>query len=144
MKLAIFTDCFSVKFAPKFATKLTVVSTNLLLKILGNLTFFCQKCHINPSEIGLDCKCYDPRQALPFCYFNHVYMLVRMQLNTLIMLLFTDKTCYGCGETGHISKNCNNKKCKCLFGLIPSLQESCRERNIHKDGLNVHRMFAET
>ena len=79
-----------------------------------------------------------------FCYFNHVYMLVRMQLNTLIMLLFTDKTCYGCGETGHISKNCNNKKCKCLFGLIPSLQESCRERNIHKDGLNVRRMFAET
>ena len=144
MKLAIFTDCFSVKFAPKFATKLTVVSTNLLLKILRNLTFFCQKCHINPSEIGLDCKCYDPRQALPFCYFNHVYMLVRMQLNTLIMLLFTDKTCYGCGETGHISKNCNNKKCKCLFGLIPSLQESCRERNIHKDGLNVRRMFAET
>ena len=144
MKLAIFTDCFSVKFAPKFATKLTVVSTNLLLKILGNLTSFCQKCHINPSEIGLDCKCYDPRQALPFCYFNHVYMLVRMQLNTLIMLLFTDKTCYGCGETGHISKNCNNKKCKCLFGLIPSLQESCRERNIHKDGLNVRRMFAET
>ena len=41
MKLAIFTDCFSVKFAPKFAMKLTVVSTNLLLKILGNLTFFC-------------------------------------------------------------------------------------------------------
>lgn len=144
MKLAIFTDCFSVKFAPKFAMKLTVVSTNLLLKILGNLTFFCQKCHINPSEIGLDCKCYDPRQALPFCYFNHVYMLVRMQLNTLIMLLYTDKTCYGCGETGHISKNCNNKKCKCLFGLIPSLQESCREHNIHKDGLNVRRMFAET
>ena len=144
MKWAIFTDCFSVKFAPKFATKLTVVSTNLLLKILGNLTVFWQKCHINPSEIGLDYKCYDPRQALPFCYFNHVYMLVRMQLNTLIMLLFTDKTCYGCGETGHISKNCNNKKGKCLFGLIASLQESCRKRNVHKDGLNVCRMFAET
>ena len=61
-------------------------------------------------------------------------MLVRMQLNTLIMLLFTDKTCYGCGETGHISKNCNNKKGKCLFGLIVSLQESGRKRNVHKDG----------
>ena len=60
------------------------------------------------------------------------------------MLLFTDKTCYGCGETGHISKNCNNKKGKCLFGLIVSLQESGRKRNVHKDGLNVGRMFAET
>ena len=56
MKLAVFMDCFLVKFAPKVPSKLVVVSVNLLLKILGNLTLFYYKRYINPSEIVLDCK----------------------------------------------------------------------------------------
>ena len=35
-------------------------------------------------------------------FFCHVLMFV--------FVIFVDKSCYGCGETGHISRNCPKKK----------------------------------
>ena len=31
-----------------------------------------------------------------------------------VFVIFVDKSCYGCGETGHISRNCPKKKGKLL------------------------------